>query len=351
MKKKQLTLKVLAIALVTMATACQPEKEQASESFAAEVIAVKVFPVQSTNGKHTITATGLLSTQREAMYSFKTPGIIDKIYVEEGEFFRKGKLLASLKLTEITSGEMQAQLGMEKARRDFERAQNLYTDSVATLEQLQNAKTALNIAEKQLEVVAFNRQYAYIYAEKEGFVRKKIANEGEIVGGGTPVLAINEQSQNIWDLKVGLSDKDWALVEVGNQAEVVLDAFPGRVLRGTVFRKSLAADQGTGSFQVEINVQADDLKPALGMFGKVKIDTDRAVPYTAIPYEALVEADGKHAFVFVPLANGKVRKQSVIVESFNAQEVRIGSGLENIEELVLTNTAFLNENSLIKISK
>lgn len=111
---------------------------------------------------------------------------------------------------------------MEKAKRDLKRVSNLYNDKVVTLEQLQNTKTAFDIAQKQLEVVAFNKQYAYIYALNSGFVTKKIANEGEIIGNGLPVLAINENTNGAWLLKVGMSDKDWAMIELETRLKLFL---------------------------------------------------------------------------------------------------------------------------------
>jgi RND family efflux transporter MFP subunit len=242
-------------------------------------------------------------------------------------------------------------LGLEKAERDLQRVTNLHKDKVATLEQMQNTRTAYEIAQKQLEVVAFNKQYAYIYASNKGFVTKKIANEGEVIGSGMPVLAINENTNGAWLLKVGLSDKDWAMVSVGNTAQIVFDAFPNKVFAATVFRKSLAADMGTGSFQVELKVNFQGVNPAIGMFGKTTISTNAKQKYQSIPYDALIEADGKRAFVFVPLPSGKVRRQAIEIESFDNKEVRVKSGLENIDEIVLTNSAFLNENSIITIIK
>jgi len=56
---------------------------------------------------------------------------------------------------------------------------NLYKDSVTTLEQVQNAKTVLDVAKKAEDAVAFNKQYSAIYAASDGFVTEKIGNEGE----------------------------------------------------------------------------------------------------------------------------------------------------------------------------
>ena len=61
----------------------------------------------------------------------------------------------------------QAQLAYEKASRDLQRLTNLFNDSVATLEQVQNARTTRDLAAQQLNSARFNRQYSEIRAEAQ----------------------------------------------------------------------------------------------------------------------------------------------------------------------------------------
>ncbi len=340
---------VLSLTAIACLTACNNQTKENTAIIATETIAVKTQKIQQAEGANKVTCTGILTTENEATYAFKVGGVIDRITVSEGQSFKKGSLLATLKIVEIEAGYMQTKLGLEKAERDLLRITNLYHDSVATLEQFQNTKTAYDVAKKQVESAAFNKQYAYIYAANDGFVTKKLANEGEVISGGSPVLFINETNNQQWILKVGLSDKDWAIVETGNAVKVVFDAYPHKVFNGSVFRKSLASDSGTGSFQIEIKVNCQNINPAIGMFGKATIETTSIQKFHSIPYDALVEADGKNAFVFVPMPQGKVKKQAIEIASFDNNEVKVKSGLESIKEVVLTNSAFLNESSTITI--
>lgn len=317
-----------------------------------DVIAVKTIPVGQLEAIASISSTGLLTTENEAKYAFKIGGVIDRITVNEGEHFTKGQVLATLKTNEIDAQLAQANLGYEKAKRDYTRANNLYKDSVYTLEQLQNTRTSLDIAQKTIEAILFNKKYANIYANANGFVTKKIANEGEIISSGMPVLAINEMSGSAdWVLKVGVADKEWAAITIADKAVIILDAFPTENINATVYRKSQAADQSNGSFQVELKPDLENLKPAAGMFGKAVIQTANKTNLPTIPYDAIVEADGNNAFVFVPAANNHVKKIPVVIESFNNSDVIIKSGLENVSSIIISNSAFLNEKSIINIIK
>ncbi|GAB3642000.1 efflux RND transporter periplasmic adaptor subunit [Spirosoma arcticum] len=331
---------------------CNPgaERKKTPLDQATGTVAVHVLPVGSATIQPDVKATGLLSTENEARYGFKISGVIDRIWVQEGQSFRKGQRLAALKITEINEQLGQAELGQEKARRDYQRVQNLYRDSVATLEQVQNAKTTFDLTQKATRVVAFNQQYAYVYATADGIVTKKLASEGEVIASGTPVLAINETSNSRdWTLELGLNDRDWAAVSLGNRAVVTLDAFPGRTFKGTVFRKPTAADPASGTFQVEVKLNLTGTKPSVGMFGRATLQTGRSSRQTVIPYEAVVEANGNDAFVFVPQGKNRVRRVPIVIDRFDDHHVVVKRGLEQVSAVVVSNSAFLNESSTIQI--
>src|SRR5688500_1407923 len=189
-------IQLFSLAAILVLYSCKHEDQAKIALEVADVIPVKISSVSALGLPKKINATGLVSTENEAKYSFKIGGVINRIFVDEGQFFRKGQLLATLNSTEISAGLMQSNLGVEKAQRDYQRAVNLYKDSVYTLEQLQNTKTALDIAQKSKEATAFNERYSKIYAASDGFVSKKIASEGEVIGGGMPVLLTNSTQQN-----------------------------------------------------------------------------------------------------------------------------------------------------------
>jgi len=346
---KKIQLLSLAAAILVLFS-CKEENKTHNPLGEADVIPVKISSVSALGLPKKINATGLVSTENEAKYSFKIGGVIDHIFVGEGQFFRKGQLLATLNSTEISAGLMQSNLSVEKAQREYQRAVNLYKDSVYTLEQLQNTKTALDIAHKTKDAVAFNAHYSKIYAVSDGFVTQKVASEGEVIGPGMPVLAINETHQNNnYLLKVGVTDREWAIINLGQTATVTLDGYADKKIEAFVFRKSQAADQSLGSFQIELKLKLTDIKPAVGMFGKAEISANQDENVNVIPYGSLVEADGDKAFVFTPDGANKVRKIPVTISRFDNQQVYLKDGLEGVKEIVISNSAYLNEKSTIKI--
>lgn len=347
MKKIQLLGLIVAISVLY---ACKEEDKSKKSLGETDVIPVKISAVSALGLPQKISATGLVGTENEAKYSFKIGGIINRVFVEEGQFFKKGQLLATLNSTEISAGLAQSSLSVDKAQRDYDRAASLYKDSVFTLEQLQNTRTALDIAQKAKEAIAFNERYSKIYAASDGFVSQKIANEGEVIDPGAPVFTINETRGNDnYLLKVGVTDREWSAISLGQTAKVTLDGYANKEIDAFVFRKSQAADRALGSFQIELKLKLKDIKPAVGMFGKAEILTSQDENVKVIPYSSLVEADGDKAFVFAPDGTGKVKKIPVTISKIDNQQVYLKEGLADVEEIVISNSAYLNEKSAIKI--
>merc|ERR1711912_15282 len=142
---KYLTSIILFTGISILMSSCfsaSGEENEKKTSQKTQPVSVKVAEVEKLEKPIPVVASGVLGSESESKLSFKIGGIIAKIYVEEGQKVKAGQLLAELEKAEINAQVVQAQSGLAKAIRDLERAKSLYEDTVATLEQVQNATTA-----------------------------------------------------------------------------------------------------------------------------------------------------------------------------------------------------------------
>lgn len=313
-------------------------------------IPVAIQTLQKSAAASTVHVSGQFVTEEEPMLSFKTGGIIERIFVKEGDAIRKGQLLATLDLTEINAQVAQAKLALEKAQRDYTRVHNLYRDSVATREQFENAKTGLDVAEQQWKAAQFNRSYSEIRAVRDGFVLRKMANEGQLIESGTSVLQTNGAGNGQWKLRVGVSDREWTSIKTGDKAEVTSDAW-NKTIAGHVTRKSEGVDAASGTFSIEITLDAKPEAIASGMFGKASIAVAASVNVWTIPYEALLDGDAKNGYVFVTNDGKTAIKVPVVVGKITRDSIQIVSGLENANAVIVSGSAYLRDQSPITISK
>ncbi|GAB3329213.1 efflux RND transporter periplasmic adaptor subunit [Larkinella ripae] len=316
-------------------------------------IPVKLTNVESVVRSEPVIASGLVSSSEEAKLSFKVGGILEKLYVDEGQAVRKGQLLATLNLTEINAQVSQAQFANEKAERDFNRVKALYADTAATLEQLQNATTGHDLAKQNLTIARFNQNYAQIRSTVDGTVTRRLMNEGELASAGGTVFMISSTRKNDWIVRVGVSDKDWARLKTGNRATITLDAYPGQTFTGTVSELAQAADPGNKLYDVEIRINPGAVKLAPGLFAKVTLQPAQNRRYALVPIEAIVEGDGKDGFVFVLSDDHRgagplhVRKIPVQIGFIDNEKVLLTNGLAGISTIVTAGSAYLTETSTV----
>ncbi|MHA8066697.1 efflux RND transporter periplasmic adaptor subunit [Aquirufa sp. ROCK2-A2] len=330
---------------------CTKEKQVAQQSLAhQEQIPVTIQPLNTSSANSSVEASGQFSTDDETFLGFKIGGIVQHVFVKEGDAVKAGQLLATLNLTEIKSQVQQAQIGLEKAKRDFQRASNLYRDSVATLEQFQNAKTAFDIAQQQINQLNFNRDFAEIRANKSGFVLRKLANDGQVVGPGTPIVQVNGASSANWILKVALSDRDWASVKMGDAADVLVESFSNKSFSGKVVKKSEGVDPVTGTLWVNIsanNIPRNHL--ASGLFGKAQIRLKTNQSTWKVPYDALMDGDDEEGFLFISNDLKTAQKVKVTLGKLENGQINVLSGLENAKYVITSGNAYLDDQSAIKV--
>ncbi len=314
------------------------------------VIPIRLTPVSTVVRAEPVVASGLVSSAQEARLSFKVGGIINQMFVDEGQSVRKGQLLATLDLTEINAQVSQAHLANEKAERDLGRVKSLYADTAATLEQLQNATTGTDAAKQNLTIAQFNHNYAQIRSTVDGTVTRKVTNAGEFAAAGASVYLISSNRRSDWIVRVGVSDKDWARLRLGNRATIVLDAYPGKTFNGTVSELAQAADPINKLYEVEVKVSPGVVKFAPGLFAKVTLVPAQSRSYTLVPVEAIVEGNGKDGFVYV-LADDKkhVRKIPVQIGFLENDKVLLTNGLSGTKEIVTAGSAFLTEESTVVV--
>ncbi len=337
------------ILLIISILACKKNaKQDTNTTLSDEFIVVKTVAVSKVVSAEPVMASGFVSSDKEARMSFKTGGVIEKIYVQEGDEVKKGQLLARLNMTEINAQVTQAHEGFNKLERDLKRVTNLYKDSVATLEQLQNVTTGYNLAKQNVEIADFNKSFSDIRATSNGRIIKKIMNEGELVGPGMPVLYMTADGASDWTVKVGVSDKDWARLKEGDAANITIDAYKGETFPARITNKAVSIDPASGLYQTELKFYRLPKQLAYGLFATAKMQPTSTRSYLAVPVDAIIEGNGNQASVFV-LENGKSVKKQVQIASISSNNVLINSGLEENQQVITDGSAYLTDGTSVVV--
>jgi membrane fusion protein, multidrug efflux system len=309
--KRTVLIPVLSSIIIMFTLACNRGPTEREEA-ASRTVNVMTDTARLSPVVFAIAAPGTLSTETELKLSFKTGGVIANFPVSEGRILRKGDLIASLNLSEINSIVRQYELALDKATRDLNRVSNLYADSVTTLETLQNARTARDMAQSMLNSALFNRDMSVIIAPSDGKVLKKISEEGEIIAAGHPTVLF-APSDGGWVISSSVSDKNIIKIKTGDSTIIWLDAFPGTTFVGRVYETGSLADHFTGTYLVKIAITDADTRFRTGMTGRINIVPSEYEQHITIPLGVLTDTGDESAYIFM-------------VDGDTYRKVRIGTG-------------------------
>jgi RND family efflux transporter MFP subunit len=336
--------RLLWILLLFLACQNQNDKSKTDLTIPVHTAAVRQQPLIVP-----VRCSGLLQTTAELKLSFKTGGIIDRLYTGEGERVEKGEPLAVLKLDEIEAQRSQAKSALQKRQRDFDRVKNLYKDSAVPLEKFQDAETALQMARSQLQIAEYNYRYSKIVAPARGIILKKLAEPCEMIAPGHPVFIFGVHDK-AWLVKAGIIDRDVVRLAPNDSAEVTFDVYSEN-FNAVLTRISQSPRISDGLYEIELRLLPTSKKLLNGFVADVSIYPALRETLQTIPFESLVESDGKQGYVFIITPDSTVRRKPVTIEHIQNDMAFIRKGLKGIDRVVTKGAAYLTDGSKVRVMR
>ena len=206
----------MAIGLVAVLGACS--KPATKQEAPPPVPQVRVASVGVDQRQVAVSGVGTVALRREASLGFTSAGRIVRLTVNEGDAVHRGQLLAALDTTTVGADLARAQAERDRAAAEYRRSSNLMAQGWITRPRLENAKASLAAAEASVNAAGFQRNNATIVAPGAGRVLARLAEPGQVVAAGTPVLIVGEENSG-YVLRVPLSDRDAARLAMGGTGD------------------------------------------------------------------------------------------------------------------------------------
>jgi RND family efflux transporter MFP subunit len=339
----------LALVLATAVSACGSGADAPAPG--TQATPVRVTEAQRQPLGDSLRTVGTIAPAEEIRLSFKTGGIVASIAVDAGDRVREGQQLASLVQEEVAAAVSQARALADKAERDLARGRSLLADEVATREQVEDLETARDVARANLRTAEFNARFSRIEAPTDGIVLRKLVEQDELVAAGQPVVILGDTSGG-WIVRASLADRDIVRVRIGDKAEVTLDAYPGRRFDATVAELASAADPMTGTYEMKLAIDPQGQRFVQGLVAKVEMAGGPGAEVTVVPVQALLEADGTAAVVYVVAdrADGDVAQRvDVRIGRLVGDQVEVLEGLAGGERVVTEGAAYVRAGEPVRI--
>jgi RND family efflux transporter MFP subunit len=336
-----------AVAAVLSSTSCS-RTARAAPAPGEGVVLVRLAPVSPGPVERPIRAAGLVAARSEWDLAFKVGGVLSRVAAREGDRVRAGQLLAELDGTELAAAVAQAREALAKARRDAERTAVLAASESAPRVAADDARTGVAVAEASLAAAEFNLRHARLVAPDDGWIDRRAAEPGEVVGPGRPVFHLSGGRGQV--VRADLAERDVVGLAAGAPAFVVLDSRPGVELPGRVTEIAHAASRGTGTWQVEVSVDGAAAGAPLlaGLTAKVRIP--RAVPAAgSVPLAAVVGGDGASGAVYA-VDGGRARRVPVVIAFLDGERAVLSRGVERLDAVVTDGADRLSDGAAVRVA-
>ena len=328
-------------------SACTSEQHKKESN--SEAIPVTVGRVQRVQEREAISVSGTVSTPNSpAQVCFLVSGKVVSVGPREGEYVKKGQVLASIDPTDyrlplagVKAQADQARIGYERAEDEFKRMKMLYDSKSLAPNDFQKYKAAYDSAMQQYEQAVASEKLtrkhltdATLCAPTSGYIAKRSIEPGDTASPGRVVFEIVQMDPV--EVSVGVPETDVHLVKIGQKADITVPALPGKSLQGIVRVINVSADPNTRTYMTRISVANREHELRVGMVAEATIRGDRTIDMTTLPGDSVVRdpQGATQVYVYYPDQKRVYTKRVEIGAAVN-KNVEIKSGLEGRELIVL----------------
>ena len=272
-----------------------------------------------------VSATGKVQPETEVKISPEVAGEIIELPIKDGQAVKKGDLLIRIRpdnykaqvaqqeaaIASARAMSVQGRAQLDKANADLKRYEGLFKSKVinesdfqvyqttaqttdatykASLAQIDQAESALNVSRDLLQKTA-------IFSPIDGIISLLSVKLGERVVAtgqfqGTEVMRVADLSA--MEARVNVNENDVVNVKLGDQTNIVVDAYPGKSFRGTVYQIANTAvttgantQEEVTNFEVRIRIPDTGGRLRPGMSATADVETATVQNVVAVPIQSV----------------------------------------------------------------
>lgn len=320
-----ITCLVLTLAACGESQTPGQQKKREPKPHLVETVTITRAPVAQT-----LIRTGSLRARHETKIITQEEGQLIELPFYEGDSVKQGQVLFKLDDTLLRAQLKKASAVRRQAEQDLKRLERLQHSKVVSEEELHRARTALDVARAEEDLLTIRLGNTYMKAPFSGVITARLAEPGDVLARFSQVLTLTNPDSLVTE--VSISELLLPTLSVGDNITMKIDAFPGWEFTGRISRIHPTVDPSSrlGIVEVALKPAPQGLVP--GQLCRVTL-TGRPLPRLLIPFNAL-QRDAQGEYVYVVASDNKVHKQRVASGSHFGEQVEILDGLEEGQNVV-----------------
>ena len=273
---------------------------------------ISEFTVKAKSGNlpGLITASGELQAILRVNVSPKKQGILQEIFVDEGDEVKKGELIAKMDYGDLLYKVKELEAVFKTQRANFRRRELLFNEGAISAEQYEEYKNKFLTSEARLQQKEVERNELEIRAPFPGLITTRYSVPGAFVtpttmastspNGGSTSSSIVELSQGL-EAIAKVPESDIGRIQEGQVATIRVDAFPDKRFQAKVKEISPRAIKSNNvtSFEVTLLIIEEHERLRIGMTADIEFQTGATNIGILIPTVAIVTKKGEPGVLIV----------------------------------------------------
>jgi RND family efflux transporter MFP subunit len=398
MKSFRLVFPLAIAATLILTTACNRQPKVVAKKDTGPV-AVRTAKVSTRTIQRTVDGVGTLFPYDEAIISAEIDGRLEQVSADLGDLVAQGQVLARVSDEEarylVAQGEAQLRQSLERlglkeekdrvkdiretpdvrrARADLTEAEQRYKRTRELVDQGIGAKSELDQSQARFQslqasydqtlnqtrnlIQEVERNKATLDLQRKklrdttvrapfaAYVKDRQATVGAFVRLNTPLFTLVKIDPIRLRIEVPERLAPW--VRVGQQAEVMVEAFEERKFFGKVWRIAPTVDLTKRTFLVEALIQnpKNELKP--GSYARARLATDKTETIRTVPTRAVNYVLGSNK-AYVVKADNTIDVRDVKLGDRFPQEIEILEGVNEGETVAVSGLTRLDTGAKVRL--
>ena len=302
------------------------EKELAA-SEVAEVINDKVTELEETVFEHFIEVNGSVEADYDVNVSPESIGVIETVFVKEGQKVTKGQVLAKLRTETLQRSIDQMKIQLDLATTNYNRQKNLWDQNIGSEMQYLQAKTNMESLQKQIEGLESQIEMSEVKSPVDGVVDDVYQEKGQIGSPQTPFAKV----VNISKIKIYADVSETYLIKIktGDTVKVYFPAID-KEIETPIRQIGNVIDPNSRTFRIRLDLNNTNnlIKPNIRSIIKIR---DYISENTITVPTLYVKEDFNGEYTYIAEENGgnKLAKKIYVSTGVtNNNMTEVVSGLE-----------------------
>ncbi|SFR65229.1 membrane fusion protein, multidrug efflux system [Marinobacter daqiaonensis] len=293
-----------------------------------------------------VNAVGSLQAVEAVELTAEVSGRVIDINLKPGQQVAKGDLLIRLDDRQAASDLRVIEARLADARRQLERARRLQSNNSISQSQVDELRTAVDIAEAQRQAARVRLDNHRIIAPFSGVAGLTDISVGAYVTAGTTITTLDATEQ--MELNFSVPERFLGQVTVGQTVRGTTPAFPGETFQGELVELGTRISELSRSLPVRALIDNPEGRLRPGQFVSASLTLQEREALVIPEQAVLIRGDEKYVFV---VEDGVARRISVTLGSRMPGLVEVISGIDAGDQVIITGQDRLSSGDRIRVKE